>query len=361
MPIKDRLQIILITYNREKFVEKTFRQLLAGDSPVKDINFLVLDNNSGDNTGKLVKEWQKKFPNLSYHKNKYNLGLAGNISRAMELADKDYVWIIGDDDKYDFSNWGEVEKAIEHNEKIICVARYTIPDKFKDDPAYQIFQLTFITGGIYKTELFDDTSIRNVLDNVYTMFPHICAVVKLFNENGKPYVVSKAISDNGMDIEHTDVSYTRGAKSEDLYIRSRTMSWIVGYCDILSQLKNKKLKEHSIDIAICSKAIFGSFDNFYRYVSTNYLNQENFMHFMDIYLNIGKQRADKLKQMYIDANIPGKCDFMDFSLKRLLFRRIKNFIFNLQKTPFKRYMTVFGIRIVTVRKKHIKKNHLNGK
>ena len=186
------------------------------------------------------------------------------------------------------------------------------------------------------------------------MFPHMCVVVKLLNEGGKPYILNKAISDNGMDAKNTDVSYTRGARSSDLYIRSKTMSWIVGYCDILSQLKNKELKEHSIDVAICSKAVLGSFDIFYRYVNTNYLNQENFMHFIDIYLNVSKPRAEKLKQIYLESNLPNKCDLLNFSFKHLLFQKIKKFIFNWEKTPTKRYLTVLGINIITKRKKHHK-------
>ena len=112
MSIKDKLQIILITYNRAKHVQKTFEQLLKDISPVKFFDILVLDNNSTDNTKEIVEEFQKKYANIKYSKNRYNLGISGNIAKAMEVASKEYVWIIADDDKFDFSNWNEVEYAI---------------------------------------------------------------------------------------------------------------------------------------------------------------------------------------------------------------------------------------------------------
>ena len=88
MSIKDKLQIILITYNRAGHVENTFKQILDEKSPVKDYNILVLDNNSTDTTRNVVEEWQKKYPNLKYQKNKYNIGISGNIAKAMEIADR---------------------------------------------------------------------------------------------------------------------------------------------------------------------------------------------------------------------------------------------------------------------------------
>ncbi|MFM7389616.1 MAG: glycosyltransferase, partial [Vampirovibrionales bacterium] len=44
------LQLILITYNRANHVERTFQQLLAEGSPVRNLPLLVLDNNSTDAT-----------------------------------------------------------------------------------------------------------------------------------------------------------------------------------------------------------------------------------------------------------------------------------------------------------------------
>ncbi|MDR1123783.1 MAG: glycosyltransferase, partial [Elusimicrobiota bacterium] len=177
MKIKDKLQIILITYNRKKYVERTFNQLFAGDSPIKDYDILVLDNNSDDGTAEYVQKVMIERKNLKYHKNKYNLGLSGNIAKALETANKEYLWIICDDDLYDWNNWSEVESAINKGEELLCVARYILPNDKKDDPAYQLFQMTFLPASIFKTDLLNDTVMMNTFSNIYTLFPHLCPII----------------------------------------------------------------------------------------------------------------------------------------------------------------------------------------
>ena len=241
MSVKDKLQIILITYNRAKFVQKTFNRFFYEGSPLYDYDFLVLDNNSTDNTAEVVKEFSKTHPNVKYSKNRYNLGISGNIAKAMEVADKNYVWIIGDDDKFDFSNWGEVEQAINNNEEIIIVSRYGIPDGCENNIPMQVGMLTFITGGIYKTSLYTDTVMRNTFDNIFTLFPHLVPVMHAINQNKKIYVVKKAISANGMDEEEKDCSYVRGYQNEDLCLRTRSMNWWIGYANVCQMIKDKDL------------------------------------------------------------------------------------------------------------------------
>jgi len=297
----DKLQIILITYNRASHVKKTFKQLFYKGSPISNYDILVLDNNSTDNTYDVVKQQQLINPNLKYQKNKYNLGISGNIAKAMEIANKEYVWIISDDDKYDFSNWNEVEKAINNNEKLICVSRYTIAEKYKDDFAYQLLQLTFIPAIIFNKSLFDNNTIRNAFDNIFTLFPHLYPVIPLINNNEKMYVVNKAIVDNGMDIKNTDCSYIRGLKFTDLCQRTRSMSWIVGYVNVCSMIKDRKLRNKTINIAI--NYIYGSFYKFCKFIFTNYSWNTDYMQIIDVYMQLSFFNKLLFLILYIQTRI----------------------------------------------------------
>ena len=303
MTLKDKLSIILITYNRAEKVKKTFEQFFFEGSPVADCDFIVQDNNSGDNTKDIVEEYSKKFPNIRYTKNRYNLGLSGTIARAMEVAEKEYVWIIGDDDKFDFSNWDEVENAINNSEKMICLARYGIPDEQKTNPAYQLFQLTFITGGIYSTSLFDDTTIRNAFANIYTMFSHIPPIIKLLNDGGHVYVVNKPIADNGMN-QDTDCSFLRGVKrSEELYERTREMTWVLGYANIISQLSDKELQQECMKIAIPHKHIYQSWENFYYCVKNQFIDSGKINYFLEIYKMLPAENKKQLQSEFLKTKI----------------------------------------------------------
>ena len=326
--IDDKLQIILITYNRQEHLRKTFEQILCDTSPIKNFDILILDNNSNDKTKDVADDFARNHPKIKYQKNKYNLGISGNIAKAMEMADKEYFWIICDDDKYDFSNWSEVETAVNNGEDAICVARYAIENQHKNDVAYQLLQMTFVPAIILKTAVLNDTVIRNSFDNIYTLFPHICPIVQLINQNKSIYTINKAIVDNGMDILSTDCSYTRGLKVDDLYQRTKTMTWIVGYANICSAIKDTNLKHRAMNVGISYKDTCGGFKALCRSINSIYLDQKNWMHIVDLYLQLddeGRKGIAKFIPFRMNRKIT-KAERKERSWKQKLsksFKRIK--------------------------------------
>lgn len=294
MPLKDKLQIILITYNRGKHVQYMLDTLLAKNSPAKDLNILVLDNNSTDNTSQVVETFKKKHSNLCYCKNHYNLGIGGNIARAMELASSEYVWILGDDDELHFEAWPDLEEAIIQDKEIIIAARYAIKKGHEQDLSFLVGQLTFISSGIFKTSLFTDTVMSNVINNIYTLFPHLVPVVEYINE-GKAnniYVLPRALVSNGMSPE-TDCSYIRGYESCKLYLKQSSMSWIVGYANVLIQLKDKKLIYSMMDNPI-RNGIFTGWLRFYRFMQIMYANNNNWIPVFEVLRAIPLRRKIEL-------------------------------------------------------------------
>jgi len=269
---EEKLQIILITYNRENYLKRTLEAIIANDSPVKGCDILVLDNNSSDGSGDIVAEKIKSYPNISYKKNKYNVGLAGNIAKAMEAAEKEYYWIIADDDKYDWSAWTEVENAIAAEEDMIMIARYLLPEDEKDDYSKQMGQFTFVPGAIIKTNLLDDTLMRNVFDSVYTLFPHLWPMISLINKKKKIFVISKGIVDNGMD-GTADYSYIRGQKRKELFKRTIKMTWILGYATVCQAIRTSEIREETFINGV--NIIHGGFDNFCQFVMHNYYEDED--------------------------------------------------------------------------------------
>lgn len=100
-----------------------------------------------------------------------------------------------------FNNWEEVEKRIYAKDDIICVADYVFPEGQKDNKAYQIFQLTFVPAGIYRTGIITDDVIINMYQSIYTMFQQACLSIDTINRGGKITVLSKPIVFNGIDFE----------------------------------------------------------------------------------------------------------------------------------------------------------------
>jgi len=295
MNLINSLQIFLITYNRKKYLQRTFDQIFADNSPIKDFDITILNNKSDDGTSEMIEQYREKFPNIKHIIHNHNIGGNANIVRSFELANKEYVWVLCDDDIYDWANWKEVESAIYRQEDIICVSRYAIDDGVSLES--QILQLTFVPAGIFKRSILNNGMIKSMYDQIYAFFPHLVPTIFTINNKNKIYVLGKAVVYNGMELKNTDCSYTRGSSLECLSYRTKGMSWIVAYANLCSMIKDIKLKYNTMTYAI--KYIHGSFKQFLKDMVYLYLDEQNWMHFWDIYWQLNAKNRFKLLTFFI--------------------------------------------------------------
>lgn len=277
--LKNKLEIIIPTYNRQHLLAKTLAQLLDDKSPVKDLNILVLDNNSSDNTQNYIEEIKKAHSNISYIRNHYNLGIGGNIARALEYASKEYVWLLGDDDIIFLDAWPEVEKAIQKGEKVICAANYNLQKGEEKSIPALLLQMSFVSCNILHTSLFTNTEMANIVNNIYTLFPHIPPIITYINSGHIPYLLPKPLVTNGMK-QTTDTSYIRGYDNTALYLKQRSMSWIVGWANVIAQISNKKLRQQCMARSIIE--IHGSWGEFNRCIFSWYISKGNFLPVLEV-------------------------------------------------------------------------------
>ena len=93
--VKPILTIAIPTYNRKKFLLNKLKFFTKIDN--LDIEIIIVQNNS--NTINLVnKDDFKKFKNIKIFNNKTNIGGNLNIIKCIELANSEWIWILGDDD-----------------------------------------------------------------------------------------------------------------------------------------------------------------------------------------------------------------------------------------------------------------------
>ena len=92
-----KLSICIPTYNRAGFIAETIVSVI--EQATNEVEIVVSDNASADNTREVVAELQRRFPRIIYGCNAENLGAARNAIRTIELATGDYCWFLGSDDK----------------------------------------------------------------------------------------------------------------------------------------------------------------------------------------------------------------------------------------------------------------------
>lgn len=95
------LSIVIPSYNRITLLEPTLYKLCKLLKGVRDIELILLDNNSSQPYQLLFDSIINKYEltNFKYIKNKFNVGGNQNILRCIEFSTYDWVWILGDDDE----------------------------------------------------------------------------------------------------------------------------------------------------------------------------------------------------------------------------------------------------------------------
>ena len=92
-----KASIIVPTYNREVMLEKCLESIIAQNYP--NLEIIVTDDNSSDNTEELMRNYTKKFPFVKYVKNKrYPQGPNGNKNNGLDHATGEIIGIFDDDD-----------------------------------------------------------------------------------------------------------------------------------------------------------------------------------------------------------------------------------------------------------------------
>lgn len=91
-----KLSICIPTYNRAQYLSHTLESII--DQAIDDIEIVISDNASIDNTREIYLYYKKRFENIRYHCNESNLGADLNYLKSVELASGEYCWLFGSDD-----------------------------------------------------------------------------------------------------------------------------------------------------------------------------------------------------------------------------------------------------------------------
>ena len=182
------LSICIPTYSRSAYLKICIDSLLAYRGT--DIEVVVQDNYSEDDTEALVKSYVEMDSRVSYKKNSQNLGMMENLFKAMERAKGEYIFILSDDD-YILS--GGIEKVIRLIKKdrptAFNCAKILYFEKSKRAIYYSAINSTGNLSCSEKAKviifshIFSGTSIkRNLIDVDYlrgfadTYYAHIIAI-----------------------------------------------------------------------------------------------------------------------------------------------------------------------------------------
>jgi glycosyltransferase involved in cell wall biosynthesis len=122
-----KVSIIMATYNTEDYICEAIDSILEQTFP--NFEFIIVDDNSSDNTFSIIKDYAKKDFRIKFTKNKYEKGVAGAINTGLDLSKGEYITRMDSDD---ISLPTRIEKQVNFLEK---------------NPTYDLFSVNLITFG----------------------------------------------------------------------------------------------------------------------------------------------------------------------------------------------------------------------
>lgn len=107
-----KLSVAIPTYNFVNYLPQTLDSIVA-QSRVDEIEILVLDGASTDETPALIKNYQNSYDNITYIRLPERGGIDRDMARAVTQSSGEYCWLFSGDD---LMLPGALERALDHIE-----------------------------------------------------------------------------------------------------------------------------------------------------------------------------------------------------------------------------------------------------
>lgn len=232
------LSICIPTYKRARFLDECLLSISnAITASGKEVEVVVCDNCSPDNTPEIVDKYRSIIKNLVYHRNEETIFAEENFYLVGQLASGKYIWLIGDDDKIRNDAVIEAYKQLEAGRPIvicnfslhsqnfkreIMASRYSESRDLLDNHNDLLVDfgtyLAFISGAIVDKELFysmGKTDYDRYKQYGLSFFYTLCksAVGKEIGYIGKPVVQCRTGNSGNYDwVKYMIIGYDEAFK-----------------------------------------------------------------------------------------------------------------------------------------------------
>lgn len=249
------LEIIIITYNRSFYLERTLNSL--ANSLFCECKITVLDNCSTDDTPIVIERAAQKLLYLENYRHNKNIGLFANILRAYEIATYPYLWLMGDDDIIFVEQADEVLRLCSEG-KVDLINLIQAPFKVTQPRGlhnlqhyarcyrYLFFQQSLITAAITKTSLITSSSLEIAYLQISSCFPHLVFTNEAIERNGLIYFLDKPLVSRDDDLDTITLGQSGGLN----------LVWFVRWCEACRIIKDPKIRSIAMKDGFLADATF---------------------------------------------------------------------------------------------------------
>lgn len=122
--MKKLLSIVVPTYNVEKYLDRCLISLLSDEKTNKDIEILIVNDGSKDNSLTIAKKYEKKYPDTVIVIDKENGGHGSTINVGLEKASGKYFRVIDSDDWVNINDFPRFVNELKNIDSDVVITNY---------------------------------------------------------------------------------------------------------------------------------------------------------------------------------------------------------------------------------------------
>ena len=198
--MKPLLSICIPTYNRAEYLMKSLESIVNQDNFNEEVEVVISDNASTDDTEKVSMEFCQRYSNIKYFKNKENL-MDKNHPLALKRATGILRKLSNDSLMYNEGALGYIIDAIKNNLKERPVLFFLASGKQKEDiyvcedlnifTRYTSFNMTWIGSIAYWED--DCMDLRNYEEDSSSRLPQVPHLLECVAKKNRAVVFDKKI------------------------------------------------------------------------------------------------------------------------------------------------------------------------
>lgn len=97
--INPKISVLIVTYNQDSYIRETIDSVIR--QGYNNLEIVIADDHSRDNTPKIVEEYRKSYPNLIVPVfNSVNLGITANCNNGLSVCSGEFISLLGGDDVF---------------------------------------------------------------------------------------------------------------------------------------------------------------------------------------------------------------------------------------------------------------------
>jgi GT2 family glycosyltransferase len=167
------ISVVVISYNSEHFLKENFSSLINQTVKFKEI--IVVDNNSSDNSLKIIKSYEKTYPDLRKIILNYNSGYAKGANIGIKNSRSQLVMVANADTILDENFNQEVMKKFEEDRELSLLSPLILRfDKVTVDSAGQTYSCA-----LHPREIGFNKNIKDVFIKERPVFS-VCGAATVF-------------------------------------------------------------------------------------------------------------------------------------------------------------------------------------